>query len=325
MDITIRAEKVSDYNKLANLNYNSFVNWKKDEYKSEPLIVAVLRHSQYFDPDLSVVAEIGNKIVGHAFFSPFEFIVLGEKKRGVFLAPLCVDKDFQNKGIGGMLLEAGHEIARRKGYSISLLCGHDNYYPKFGYLNRMFALTGSKLYIGEDIINNFNFEERPVLDSDLPQIIEKWNTVHKNDKLSLFPGTEISQWFNHSLMYRSSVISLNNEFIGYIKYRISYPTDIKEFFVKDEYSVYVLKYILQKLYNKCEGEFIFTYSYDFMLQILKGFDTIKIKPYIYASNSLMLKILDQNDDCLKSYCSLAKQDDKNLGVISFPSVLDIDN
>lgn len=128
INIILRSEKPEDYNKIANLNYNSFNEWHPNNYKGEPLIVSALRHSQYYDKDLSIVAELDGDIVGHVLFSIFPFIVMKEKRMGAFLAPICVETKLQKQGIGKMLIEEGHKRLQDKGVSVALLYGHEDYY-----------------------------------------------------------------------------------------------------------------------------------------------------------------------------------------------------
>ena len=97
MNIKIRREQVSDYNSIANVNYEAFLGWHPDNpYVSEPILVDMLRHNSMFDPELSLVAELDGKVAGHALFSPFRFIVLGGEQSGVLLAPVAV-KSWQRR------------------------------------------------------------------------------------------------------------------------------------------------------------------------------------------------------------------------------------
>lgn len=40
----------------------------------------------------------------------------------------------QRQGIGGKLIERGHEIAKGLGYTLCVLLGPPAYYPRFGYI-----------------------------------------------------------------------------------------------------------------------------------------------------------------------------------------------
>ncbi|SDE98069.1 GNAT family N-acetyltransferase [Sporomusa acidovorans] len=45
------------------------------------------------------------------------------------MAPLAVAPDYQRKGIGGRLSEAGHRVARKLEFKSVLLVGYPGYYP----------------------------------------------------------------------------------------------------------------------------------------------------------------------------------------------------
>ena len=49
------------------------------------------------------------------------------------LAPLAVHPDFQRQGVGGRLIQCGHEAARALGYGACVVLGSAAYYSKFGY------------------------------------------------------------------------------------------------------------------------------------------------------------------------------------------------
>ncbi len=81
-------------------------------------------------PELSLVAEVDGKIVGHIMFTKAE---VGDSKVLV-LAPLSVLPDYQRKGIGKALISEGHKTAQRLGYEYSVVLGSEKYYPKAGYV-----------------------------------------------------------------------------------------------------------------------------------------------------------------------------------------------
>ncbi|MEM6347139.1 MAG: N-acetyltransferase, partial [Bacteroidota bacterium] len=49
------------------------------------------------------------------------------------LAPVAVLPKQQGQGIGAMLIEEAHRIARSLGHERIILLGHADYYPRFGY------------------------------------------------------------------------------------------------------------------------------------------------------------------------------------------------
>ncbi|MDH6368830.1 GNAT family N-acetyltransferase [Paenibacillus sp. VTT E-133280] len=128
MNIIIRQEKVQDINEVYHLIQKSFENAEHSDH-DEHNLVNRLRSSTKFIPELSLVAEYENKIVGHILFTE---ILVGDQTL-VALAPVAVLPEMQSKGIGKLLIIEGHKIARQLGYKGAVVLGHDKYYPKFGY------------------------------------------------------------------------------------------------------------------------------------------------------------------------------------------------
>lgn len=324
-NINIRSEKLEDYNSIVNLNYNSFNEWRPSNYKAEPLIVSALRHSQYYDKDLSIVAELDGDIVGHALFSIFPLIIMKEKRMGAFLAPICVDTKLQKQGIGKMLIEEGHKRLKDKGVSVALLCGHENYYPRFGYENKMFALSGVSISINAENINTEYITERSIKNSDLEWITEQWHNIHKNDRLALYPGDTISQWFNHSLIYRSSMIYEDNILLGYVRYRNTYPLEIKELLVTEDNAEKIIAYVMKESLKRIKGDVILALSLESTSKLLKNNENLKLEEKIWTNNAFMIKAIDKNDGLVRQYFQEAKSDIKKLGIFTFPPVLEIDD
>ncbi len=316
---------VPDYNGIASLNYSSFVAKEPYPYKSEPLIASVLRHNQYFDPELSLVAEVDGSIVGHALFSPFEFIVLGQKRRGVFLAPLAVDARLQGHGIGSQLMEAGHRSAIDKGYSLSVLCGIPEYYPRFGYVQEAFAHTGATVQMDAAVADLAGITERPVMEADLPWIIDMWRKDHQHDRLAWFPGESISQWFNHSLVYRSSVVLQGETRIAYVKYKRQPYLRINELLTEEGAASVVLSHLSREHPIQDSGMIACSMRADSLYNKLSDSLQIMVYQEIRTNDALMLKVLDTKDELLLRYCAEAKLSVLNLGVLAFPTLLDIDN
>ncbi len=126
----IRQENKNDYEKVYNLVKLAFENATHSDGDEQNLVTR-LRESEAFIPELSLVAEVEDEIVGHILFTK---IKIGDSNTvGVALAPLAVKPQFQNRGIGGELIKEGHRIAKELGYGFSVVLGHDRYYPKFGY------------------------------------------------------------------------------------------------------------------------------------------------------------------------------------------------
>lgn len=84
-------------------------------------------------PLLSMLAFEDDRAVGHILFTTAHL----EPKNGLsisILAPLAVLPDYQNKGIGGKLINTGLEVLSKAGVDLVFVLGHPTYYPRFGFL-----------------------------------------------------------------------------------------------------------------------------------------------------------------------------------------------
>jgi len=107
-DIIIRPETPKDYKDIVSLVLRSFK--EGTNYSDGTDIVALIeeiRYSGYYIPELSFVAELDGKIVGHFLFSRFPLSPAKEGRHGdgqdteiVMLAPVSVHADYLGQGIG---------------------------------------------------------------------------------------------------------------------------------------------------------------------------------------------------------------------------------
>jgi predicted N-acetyltransferase YhbS len=124
----IRTETVEDYEEVYKLNYLAFGK-REDESK----LVERIRKSEEFVPELSIVAEIDNEIVGHLLLSKAAVETQERIFTVIVLAPIAVKPDRQKQGIGSKLIEEGIRRCKNLGYYIILLIGRPKYYPRFGF------------------------------------------------------------------------------------------------------------------------------------------------------------------------------------------------
>ena len=322
-DVVIRPERVSDYSAIAGLNYDAFVNWRPTPFKAEPLLVDILRHNTLFDPDLSLVAEAAGRVVGHVLFSPFEFVVLGTRQMGALLAPIGVEPAFQRSGIGGRLIERGHEVASEKGIAFAILCGHPEYYPRFGYRQRMFSLSGATVRLEARGAQAPDLAERPVLASDLAWIVDAWRRAHGGDALAIFPGDGIAQWFNHAASHRSSVITRGGEPVAYARYKAARPLAFKEFLVRDVAAGDILAFLLGES-GRGGGQVTTSLSADALEPLFAPSEGVQVSGSPGTSDAFMLCALDPSNEVLARYCADVSEGRMLPGLIAFPPILDTD-
>lgn len=124
----IREERAADYDAVYSVVKCAFQSAAHSDGHEQEL-VAALRKSEAFVPELSLVAEIDGKIVGHILFSK---LMVGTDTE-LALAPLSVLPAYQRRGIGLALIREGHRIAKALGYRYSVVLGSETYYPQAGY------------------------------------------------------------------------------------------------------------------------------------------------------------------------------------------------
>ena len=132
MEIKLRQETEQDHKSVFKVIQQAFENEEYSDHK-EQFLVERLRKSNAFIPELSIVAEVDNKIVGHILLTKLEIENDINTYESLALAPVSVLPEFQGKGVGSKLILHSHEVAKELGYKSIILLGHEKYYPRFGY------------------------------------------------------------------------------------------------------------------------------------------------------------------------------------------------
>lgn len=138
-DIIIRPETQKDYKDIISLVLRSFQ--EGTDYSDGTDIIALIeeiRVSKYYIPELSFVAEIDGKIVGHFLFSrfPLSKTAQGEHIEGddiVMLAPVSVHADYFHKHVGATMLTLGIQKVKEAGYKGITVEGNYNFYNRVGF------------------------------------------------------------------------------------------------------------------------------------------------------------------------------------------------
>ena len=127
-DIKIRPEQERDFAVIHNIVRDSFAGAEHCDGNEQDLVERIRLTPDYI-PQLSLVAVINEKIVGHLMMSK---IKIGNVT-AIALAPLAGNPEYQRQGVGSKLINAVHNIAVEYGYSILVVLGSPDYYSKFGY------------------------------------------------------------------------------------------------------------------------------------------------------------------------------------------------
>lgn len=126
----IRLEQSDDVESIWQINTSAFAT------NAEARLVNLIRDSDC--ECISLVAEIdsdkGSIIVGHILFSPVELSHNRTNIKLMGLAPMAVTPEYQKQHIGSMLVKAGLEQCKMRGYDAVVVLGHPSYYPRFGFV-----------------------------------------------------------------------------------------------------------------------------------------------------------------------------------------------
>lgn len=124
--LIIRAETEADHPTVHEVNESAFGRAGEAD-----LVDALRRNAQ---PQISLVAELDGRVVGHIFFSPVLIESEASRFTALGLAPMAVLPEFQNQAIGSELVRRGLEACRSIGHDVVVVLGHPSYYPRFGFV-----------------------------------------------------------------------------------------------------------------------------------------------------------------------------------------------
>lgn len=139
MDCHIRPETPADHVRVFEINKLAY------EADTEAVLVEGLRREA--SPCLSLVAELERQVVGHIMFTPVAIGDAPASPATMGLAPLAVHPDYQDRGVGTQLVQAGLTACRAAGCEIVVTLGHPDYYERFGFTT---AVEQGISYVGPE-------------------------------------------------------------------------------------------------------------------------------------------------------------------------------
>lgn len=128
MEIIIRETKENDFNDIIDVEKRAFGE------DSVANLTGDLLNDKSAEPRISLLAFHGNKAVGHILFTK---ATIENRKIDTLmhiLAPLAVIPEYQNQGIGGLLISEGIKRLQKVDSKIVFVLGHIEYYPKHGFI-----------------------------------------------------------------------------------------------------------------------------------------------------------------------------------------------
>lgn len=145
MDITFRPERQADHRLVEELTREAF--WDTYTPKCEEhYLVHQIRKSADFIPDLNIVAEIDNEIIGHIIYTPSAVVAAdGAEFPTLTFGPVSIKPELQRKGYGNALIRYSLEQARALGHKAVIIFGEPVYYERFGFCDcKRFEITDAE-------------------------------------------------------------------------------------------------------------------------------------------------------------------------------------
>ena len=131
--IKIRNEEETDYQRVEEITRESFWNLYIPGC-NEHYLVHIMRSHEDFLPELDLVVEVDNQIIGNIMYTKAKLIdESGEEKDILTFGPVCVLPEYQREGYGKKLLEYSFEQAVTLGYDVIVIFGNPNNYVSRGF------------------------------------------------------------------------------------------------------------------------------------------------------------------------------------------------
>lgn len=123
----VRPERADDFDEIRRVVAAAFGSDVEAE------LVDLIRASEHYIPELSLVAELDGEIVGHVMISRAHLVDGSRRHVAHTMAPVAVAPDHQRRGVGSALIRRGIELADEMRLPLILLEGSPKYYPRFGF------------------------------------------------------------------------------------------------------------------------------------------------------------------------------------------------
>ncbi|MBA9084354.1 putative N-acetyltransferase YhbS [Fontibacillus solani] len=131
--VKIRNEKETDYKKVEEITRKSFWNLYIPGC-NEHYLVHVMRSHKDFLPELDLVIEVDNQIIGNIMYTKAKLVdESGKEKEILTFGPVCIIPEYQRMGYGKMLIEHSFDQAIALGYDVIVIFGNPGNYVSRGF------------------------------------------------------------------------------------------------------------------------------------------------------------------------------------------------
>ena len=141
MEIILRLEEEKDYRIVEELTREAFWNIHFPGC-DEHLLIHNLRKTNEFIKKLDFVAIENNKIVGNIVYVKSKIKNNDMEHNVLTFGPISVLPEYQNKGIGGKLINHTIDLSKEMGHKGIIIYGDPEYYKRFGFIaSKQYKIT----------------------------------------------------------------------------------------------------------------------------------------------------------------------------------------
>lgn len=182
-NIVVRTETPADYRIVEEMIREAFWNLYVPGC-AEHYLAHVIRFHEDFIPELDLVLEKDNQIIGNVMYTKAKLTgQLGDEKTILTFGPVCIRPQFQRQGYSRILLERSFEIAKKLNYEAIVIFGMPSNYVSRGfegcykYRVSMNGTYPTAMLVKELVPNvlqshTWTYQESPALEIDLEQVSE---------------------------------------------------------------------------------------------------------------------------------------------------------
>ena len=131
--IKIRNEEEIDYERVEEITRKAFWNLYFPGC-NEHYLVHVMRSHKDFLPELALVVEVDQQVIGNIMYTKAKLTDESGKEKDILtFGPLSILPEYQRKGYGKKLMEYSFERAVALGYDVIVIFGNPNNYVSSGF------------------------------------------------------------------------------------------------------------------------------------------------------------------------------------------------
>lgn len=131
--VRIRNEEEKDHGTVEEVTRKAFWNLYTPGCV-EHYLVRVMRSHKDFVPELDLVIEVDDQIIGNIMYTKAKLVDgSGEEKKILTFGPVSILPEYQRKGYGKLLMEYSFEKAVRLGYDVIVIFGSPKNYVSRGF------------------------------------------------------------------------------------------------------------------------------------------------------------------------------------------------